>query len=275
MTNVKSRGFTLIELLMVMSIISILATGILVGVRTVNRKGELDRSASGTIELLRTARERTLATLNDDQWGLHLTGSSVALFQGATYVSADDTFALPSGVTATWALTGGGDDVVFDRIEGTTALSGTITLTNTSGDDRVITVLDSGEIALIGVLPVELGTRVDDTRHAHLVLIYDLSTATTLELTFIDMPDVIESITIADFVSGSQFLWRETIDVNGDDETLRLVSHVLGPATTLSVRRDQADNGLPLEMRVDGILIASYTAGGTITPGSGVTVTVQ
>ncbi len=275
-SSMHQKGFSLIALMIVLSMISALSVGILFGVRTAQQKGELDRAAAGTMELLRTAREQTLAAKDDDLWGLHLTGTSVAVFKGATFMSADDLFTLPPGVSAAWTILGGGDDIVFDRIEGTTSNAGLVTLTHAiSGDSRFITILSSGEISAIGVLPGQFDTRITDTRHVHLGLTYDLSTATTLQLTFIDTPNVVEDITIADYVSAGVFTWVETIDVNGNPERIRLVSHALNPTTTLSVRRDRAVNTLALEMRVDGVLIASYSAAGVITPGAGVSVSIQ
>lgn len=275
----KQQGFTLIELIIVLGIITMLSVGLLVGLQTFRRLNDLDRAAAGTMELLRTARQRTVVGDQDDRWGVHVTAPQSMLFQGSAYggLNADE-YNYPVGVTASWSLPLGVDDIVFDRIDGTTVMNGTITLTGAGGETRVITILSSGESALIGALPPQLLTRVTDTRHAHLTLTYDLSTAAVLRLTFTDdppNPDVIENITIADYVSGGQFLWEETISVNGDAETLRLVSHTLNPKTVLSVRRDRDDNAKAVEMLVDGIPIATYSALGAIAPGAGVDVAVQ
>ena len=273
-------GFTLIELIIVLGIITMLSVGLLVGLQTFRHINDLDRAAAGTMELLRTARQRTVVGDQNDRWGVHVTSSQSELFQGSAYIGSNaDKYDYPIRVTASWALMGGGNDIVFDRIDGTTGMNGTITLTGVGGETRVMTILSSGESALIGALPPQLLTRVTDTRHAHLTLTYDLSTAAVLQLKFTDPPnpDVIENITIADYVSvsGDEFLWEDTIDVNGDAETLRLVSHTLNPKTVLSVRRDRDDNAKAVEMLVDGFSIATYSATGVILAGAGVTVAVQ
>lgn len=272
----REAGFTLVELIVVFSIIALTASLVMLGFRSVSRSNDLDRSVSGVMELLRHARERTIASEGDTQWGVHMTSSAAMLFSGSSYLGvAEDTYTFPQSVTASWSLTGSGDDVVFERIDGSTINDGTITLTNAESETRVITLLTSGEFALIGVLPPETGTRAADTRHVHLELGYDLSTATTLQLTFIDTPNVVENITIADYVDMGQFVWMEEIDVNGNPEILRFVSHALSPETELSVRRDQDHNNTAVEIRVDGALIASYDVMGILTPGAGVTASVQ
>ncbi|MBI4134317.1 MAG: prepilin-type N-terminal cleavage/methylation domain-containing protein [Candidatus Terrybacteria bacterium] len=273
------RGFTLIEVVLSVAIIMLVGAALLVSFAQLERSTALNRSSDGVSVFLRLARERTIAAENNAQWGVNVAVDQMRLFTGASFSGdAEDTFTLPNGVTATAALAGGGSDVVFDRIDGTTATSGTITLTGPGGGQRILTVFSSGDAVASSTLPPPLDTRVTDTRHAHLALPFSLNGSTTMTLTFSDPPnpDTVQAINIPSQISGGQFFWEGSVDVNGSAQQLVLVTHAIGVSTTdLSVARDRTQNDKALVIDVDGTVIASYTATGTLTGGVGVTVSIQ
>ena len=198
--------------------------------------------------------------------------------EGGDSGDAEDTFTLPNSVTAAASLVGGGPDVVFDRIDGATATSGTVTLTGPGGGQRILTIFASGDAVASSALPPPLGTRVTDTRHAHLALPFSLNGSTTMTLTFSNSPnpDTVQAINVPSQISGGQFLWGGSVDVNGSAQQLILASHAIGVSTTdLSVTRDRTQNDKALVIDVDGTIIVSYTATGTLNGGVGVTVSIQ
>lgn len=94
---------------------------------------------------------------------------------------------------------------------------------------------------------------------------------TTLTLTFTDpTPDVVQNIPMAGYFNADQtsFDWQGSVNVNGDTETLRIHSLYIDQYdTVLSVHRDRSINGQAVTISIDGRLIASYAADGTVTAG--------
>lgn len=272
------KGFSLLEVVIAMAIFLLLLGATLAVLASFRSRGEIDRASSGTVSLLRLARERTVAGQNNIQWGVHVRSGALDLFSGAAFTSAVETFTFPRGVTATAALSGGGFDVVFKRIDGTTATNGTITLATSLGETRTVTIFLSGETALSGALPLPQNTRITDTRHVHLALPFSLNNSNTIHLTFSNPPNpnTVQAINIPSNIVNGQFTWEGDVDVNGSIQHLALVSHAIGVTTTnLAVRRDKLENNKAVVIDVDGTVIASYTVAGALTPGVGVTATVQ
>ena len=81
-------------------------------------------------------------------------------------------------------------------------------------------------------------------------------------------PDVIEDIPIQTYIGGGKFDWEGEVDVYGDDQELKIHSHVLDASdTTLSVHRDRRKNDKELEIQIDGTTLVTYDAAGAVTPG--------
>lgn len=94
---------------------------------------------------------------------------------------------------------------------------------------------------------------------------------TILTLTFTDpTPDVVQNIPMAGYFNAGQtvFDWQGSVDVNGDIETLRIHSLYIDQYdTALSIHRDRSINNQAVTISIDGRLIASYAADGTVTAG--------
>lgn len=95
---------------------------------------------------------------------------------------------------------------------------------------------------------------------------------TTLTLTFTDpTPDVVQNIAMASYFNSDQtvFDWQGSVNVDGDTETLRIHSlYIDRYDTVLSVHRDRAINNKAVDISIDGRLVASYAADGTIIVGA-------
>ena len=90
------------------------------------------------------------------------------------------------------------------------------------------------------------------------------------------LPGVQVDIVISDFITGGQFLWESDTNVNGSPQYLRIVSHsITANQTVLAIRRDRDENSKALTVSVDMANVASYTASGDVTPGSGITYDIQ
>lgn len=143
-------GFTLIELLVAIAVVTILASTVTISFLGLRERQALSDGAEEVRTLLVRARARTLAAEDDNVFGLHLTAASVTLFHGATYnpVATDNEVHTldPLVRISSYALSGGGADVVFDKRTGTTSDYGTITLALVSDGTktRVVSVVQTG-----------------------------------------------------------------------------------------------------------------------------------
>lgn len=107
-----------------------------------------------------------------------------------------------------------------------------------------------------------------DPRHLEFDLGFDLSDHTNITLD-LNSGAHIETITIADHITGSAFSWEEDIDVSGNMEHIKIHSlYMDANDTVLSVHREGEENDLPLNIDIDTIDLVDYTTGGVATKGS-------
>lgn len=142
----STNGFTLVELLIVFAIALLVLS--LTGSIASNTypKSQLRSHSSAVTQTLREAQAFTITKKHDSVWGVHLTQSNMTLFAGASYATRDTaydrTHAFPSNITA-----GGLTDIVFDAFVGTTAQTGTVTLTSLATGEIVnVTVNENGNV---------------------------------------------------------------------------------------------------------------------------------
>lgn len=141
----------MVELLIVFSII-ILLVGIISSTFISFRKSQtLAYDTETVVSLLRQARAQTLSSKNLTVYGVHLAAPQAVLFTGSIYSSSDplnEVFNLSSTDTILLiSLTGGGNDVVFQRLTGETSQSGTIVISNPGlSQTKTVTIYKTGLI---------------------------------------------------------------------------------------------------------------------------------
>lgn len=152
MLDRKHRGFTLIELIIAISIITIIA-GIFISPFSKFRNDQLLKAGAENIaSVITKARSATLASINDSSFGVHFSSDSVILFSGETYDSGNslnEIITLNEAVTVDGInLTGGVDDVYFERLTGKASATGTISvsLTNDNTKTKTITITSLGAV---------------------------------------------------------------------------------------------------------------------------------
>ncbi len=120
------------EIVGVVAIMTILMTIVLTSFSTLNKNQALDKSAKYIASIIEEARGNTLFSKNDSQYGIKFESSKVTMFKGASYSpsSPDNVvYDLNSLVTiSNISLSGGGSEMVFDRLTGNTTQTGTITV---------------------------------------------------------------------------------------------------------------------------------------------------
>ncbi len=145
-----SSGFSLLEIVLVVSIIALLAAIVGLPFSKFRQAQALQNSANALVSILGEARTKTLAALDNTSYGVHIQSDQAILFTGTTYspsASTNMTLLFEEPVTAqTISLAGGGSEVKFDRLKGTTDQHGTIVIALPNGQTRTITISATGTI---------------------------------------------------------------------------------------------------------------------------------
>ena len=125
-------GFTMLELVIAIGILLLITVPILGFFHSFRDKQALDSSTESVVTLLHNARNYTTSSQNDAQYGVHFGGDRVVLFKAPTFATGtagNIELLLSSSVKlSSVQLTGGGMDVLFNRLTGASAKYGTSTI---------------------------------------------------------------------------------------------------------------------------------------------------
>lgn len=149
MKNERSRGFTALEILIVIAIIGILTATIMPSFMNFRRNSMLNTDTMNLITLINRARLLSVSSKDDEQYGIHLEPSKAVLFKGVTYSAGaptNETHEFSTGLTlSSFAINGGGSEVLFDKVTGATTQNATTTLlvTGTTSSTTVL-ILQTG-----------------------------------------------------------------------------------------------------------------------------------
>jgi type II secretory pathway pseudopilin PulG len=128
----KQVGFSIIETLLVLAILAMIILISFASFPGFNSRQALDKDTYLVKATIEQARSLTLAGKNDSAYGVHFSSSSATVFPAPTYSagnSANEVSNLMSKVQiSAITLTGGGSDIIFERLTGNTTQDGTIKL---------------------------------------------------------------------------------------------------------------------------------------------------
>lgn len=148
----RRNAFTVIEVLIAIGIITVLAGLSIPTANTFLSRNELNTEALKITDALRRAKVQSMFGAEDSAWGVHFTSADYTVFRGSTYNPADSfnsTVTLPGVLTISGiTINGGGSDVIFDRVFGTTSTFGTTTIQNDAAEIRIIVINPAGTINL-------------------------------------------------------------------------------------------------------------------------------
>ena len=150
----KHKGFTILEILVAISILALAVTIVAFSFSKLNSSQALDKSATLVTSILDEARSLTLSSKGDSQYGVYLEASQVVLFTGDTYSPSDITNVVtnlnPLVELRDITLSGGGTSVVFKRLTGNTAETGTVEIFLKASTTifRTITISGTGIVEL-------------------------------------------------------------------------------------------------------------------------------
>ncbi len=146
----KNKGISALEILFVigiMSILFIIAIGIFSNIKD---KEVLKVETERAIAILDKAKSQTSSALNSFVYGVHFESDKMTLFEGSTYsvsnpnnkisILGDDV------VISNISITGGGSDIIFNKITNDTDTDGVITfsLVKDLNKTKILTILSTG-----------------------------------------------------------------------------------------------------------------------------------
>lgn len=238
------QGFTFVEVLIVLAVLVIVSALSIVALHTLTKKTDLDTTRDNIISTLNIARNKTLASEEATQYGVYFDDSSdpdrYIFFQGQNYATAsfEEIHNLPSSIEiSSISFNGGGNEVVFRRLEGKTDNYGSITIRfSATSETRIIYVYPSGEISAQPE-SVSGSGRIFDSRHVHFNLGWSIAGATILKFNFINAGQI-EQVSMVDYFTPDGFDWEGEFLVGGDIQKFRVHTYQWDP-TILCIHRDR------------------------------------
>jgi prepilin-type N-terminal cleavage/methylation domain-containing protein len=127
----KTKGFTVVELLITFAILGIISSIIIFSFSSQNSSSSLEKDASRVVSILNQARSLTLSSKENASYGVHFEEGEVILFKDS-YVEGNsenittslNSLIMISGVS----LSGGVEELVYERFSGEVDATGTVTL---------------------------------------------------------------------------------------------------------------------------------------------------
>lgn len=235
------KGFTLIEILVTFAIFVVLLASSVVALNVLRGSSDLQEEARGLQRVLELARNKTIASQEDTRYGVYidtitsphqyvLFQAQFPLFNYTTRLAIEDEIhALSQTIEFGTVSFGGGPEVVFDRIQGSTSFIGSAELRVKADPSNVQTVsMESSGVVEIGTGAIPSDSdRAKDSRHVHIDYTRIIDTAVEDIVLDFDSGVHIETIVIANHLSGGQIVWEGTVTVGADDQKLKIHTHQL------------------------------------------------
>ncbi|MEK7510561.1 MAG: type II secretion system protein [Patescibacteria group bacterium] len=258
------KGFTLIETLVVLGMF-FAAVALAVPVfRSFQKESDLSNATHQIQNILKLAQSKTIASESESKYGVSfntaLTPHRYTLFQGNSYASRDpafdQVFILPTSVEIFLISLGAGSEAVFDRIQGTTSQSGTISLRVIGDPSKTATIYveNSGKIATVNTAVASDSNRIKDSRHTHIDYTGRIIDTATEKIIIHDSFTPVE-IRIADYLEGGQIQWTGEVNAGGQIQKLKIHTHILNDVTLrtqFSIHRDRRYNNRHIHVSLSG-----------------------
>jgi len=268
----NKNGFTLLEILVVIAIFAIILGIVIVGTKSFSNTVNLDNAGKIIGTNVKLAKMRSVGALNDTNYGVHFESDKITVFDASEVFdvskATNKVVDLSDDVEIfDISLAGGGVDLIFSRLTGTTENFGTvkIRLVNNPSKERQIVINEEGQIDYVS-FQTSSEAPITNGRHVHYDLGWNIEGSTFLRLEWVGF--VTKDIDTAAYFNGSEFDWNGTTEVDGSDQSLRVHGWLDGGNTTLCIIRDQTEKHTLNIYFVDGITkqITTYTnVGGVIT----------
>jgi type II secretory pathway pseudopilin PulG len=151
-----NKGISIIEIMVVISIIVLIIAIVIPGFTDFRNQQAIAVTTEDVASLLNEARNNTISSINSNTYGVHFESTRAVLFTGSSFSESsnnkqiDFSHAINIPTTGGINLNGGGSNVVFQRITGDTANSGTIVirLQNDTTKQKIININSIGVISV-------------------------------------------------------------------------------------------------------------------------------
>lgn len=151
---IKNKGITIIEILIVIAIIGIISSVVLLSLSSFRNEQALKNTTIDIVSILNKARQKTLSSVNSNNYSVHFESDRAVLFTGETYSAVDSTnevipFSQAVSIPISGGLNiGGSSNVTFERLTGDT-IGGTIIVRLISDvtQQKIITINKTGVIS--------------------------------------------------------------------------------------------------------------------------------
>lgn len=248
------KSFTLVELLVIVGIFILLIAISFPAIRFFQKESDLNNSTEEVINTLRLAQSKALASEGASQWGVYFSTSTTphqyTLFQGENYssrvTSSDEIYKLPLSVEFSDINLAGGQEVVFDRIVGSTSQSGNLSLKLKTDPtkNRTIYIESSGQVGLTPPSVPSDEERIKDSRHVHFDLGWSIQNATTLKFNFVNVGQI-ETVDMANYFNADKtaFNWEGKFLVAEVNQVFHVHTHSLDAFNTILCLHRDRNNG--------------------------------
>ena len=151
MNQKLQAGFTFVEITIALGIIIVLMSVVLTVFTSFRNNESLKSDTDLVVQVLRDARNKTLASKSYTTYGVHFSTPIITIFPGTTYDSnnpSNENISLNSNKTSlTLNLNGGGSDVIFQRLTGETVQNGSITISLSGmSQTKTVTIYKTGVV---------------------------------------------------------------------------------------------------------------------------------
>lgn len=276
----KNFGFTLVELLITVGILAVLMIMAVPAFQFFRGESELNETAEEIINTLRLAQNKTLASEGASNYGVHFEGDKFVLFKGTSYdplAPDNDTHNLRKRLEIyEISLAGGGSEIIFEKLIGTTSQSGSVSLRLKADVSKIRTIYveNSGRVDLSSLPTPSDSNRIKDSRHVHFVYSGRTVSTTTEKLILKFDTAVTREIIIAENLKDDQIYWEGEVEVGGSIQKLKIHTHRLNDPytndTQFCIHRDRRHNNKALSIDISGDLgatpnLISFSADGLAT----------
>ncbi len=140
----STLGFTVLEILIVIAIIAILSAISFYSFSNLNKRELLEKETLKALSVIQDARSLTLSSKDSSQYGVYFNGSDLVSFSGSVYNPSEPENVLTSLSSRVYVssinLSGGGSELVFQRLNGKTEQFGTINISLVSDVNSSTTI---------------------------------------------------------------------------------------------------------------------------------------
>lgn len=141
----KNKGLTLIEIMLSLAIMGIIALFSVPVYQSFIAKNDIEIASQTISSTIRHAQISSMGMIGNSGWGIKIESGQIIMFRGASYasreVSYDEFFSLPATITPS-----GISEIVFEKVTGFPSQTGSIIITSTNSDTRILILNSKGVI---------------------------------------------------------------------------------------------------------------------------------